>query len=739
MKKLFFFILVLWWGLKDGAAQSDLCSGATPISVNSSCVTTAYSVGAAFGTEAATPSCTGTSIRDGYFSFVATSTITTVTATTNRNLAIVVYSNSCPAAGAEVACANDFGSGFTETTTFTTVPGTTYYIRLIRTQGTAANAMTGNICVYSPVTTTTCSATFFDSGGSGGNYGNDENSIWIYCPSTPGQCITANFTSFSMETGLDYLYVYEGNNLDGNFLGAYTGTSSPGSFSASTLTSNGCLTFQFISDGSITSSGWQANISCGTCNAPTNYFVSCGTTFYDSGGSGGDYSTYETQMYTYCPATPGQCISAEFQVFETENGIDELYIFDGNSLSSPLIGAYSGTSSPGTIIGSSTNSSGCLTFLWFSDGSIEYAGWQVAITCETCGTTPALPSSDCGGGTTVCNSSSFTGNSSGYGTQELPNNNTIDGCLTDENQSSWYLFQVQTAGTFAFTIAPANGTDDYDFALWGPYTTTTCPPNTSPVRCSFSGVNGNTGLLAGAGDNSEGIVGDSYVNPITANVGEIYILLIDNFSSTTSPFTLTWNMTGGASLDCNVVLPVEMSQFTAYHANSVNIIEWTTLTEVNSHHFTVERSTDGIHFEVLETLPAAGNSNGPIRYQSTDYLPNYPITYYRIKETDANGEEKVFPILAVDLSKGSNTMGEIIPNPNEGLFSLNLQMDASSSVAIEVFDISGKQLSTEHRATVKGENKLDFNATDYAVGVYYVVITAENGNVLGTKKLIISR
>jgi hypothetical protein len=56
-----------------------------------------------------------------------------------------------------------------------------------------------------------------------------------------------------------------------------------------------------------------------------------------------------------------------------------------------------------------------------------------------------------------------------------------------------------------------------------------------------------------------------------------------------------------------------------------------------------------------------------------------------------------------------------------------------------VFDISGKQLSTEHRATVKGENKLDFNATDYAVGVYYVVITAENGNVLGTKKLIISR
>jgi hypothetical protein len=259
------------------------------------------------------------------------------------------------------------------------------------------------------------------------------------------------------------------------------------------------------------------------------------------------------------------------------------------------------------------------------------------------------------------------------------------------------------------------------------------------VLCSFSVVNGNTGLQAGAGDNSEGIGGDSYVNPITGNVGEIYILLVDNYSSTTSPFTLTWNMTGGASLDCNVVLPVEMSQFTAYHANSVNIIEWTTLTEVNSHHFTVERSTDGIHFEVLETLPAAGNSNGPIRYQSTDYLLNYPITYYRIKETDANGEEKLFPILAVDLSKGSNTMGEIIPNPNEGLFSLNLQMDASSSVAIEVFDISGKQLSTEHRATVKGENKLDFNAMNFAVGVYYVVITAENGNVLGTKKLIISR
>lgn len=70
---------------------------------------------------------------------------------------------------------------------------------------------------------------------------------------------------------------------------------------------------------------------------------------------------------------------------------------------------------------------------------------------------------NCSGATQVCSNSPFSGNSSGFSTQEL--NACNQGCLTVEHQSSWYVIQIQTSGTLNMTIAPGVGVD-YDYALW---------------------------------------------------------------------------------------------------------------------------------------------------------------------------------------------------------------------------------------------------------------------------------
>ena len=45
----------------------------------------------------------------------------------------------------------------------------------------------------------TCSGTYYDNGGAGGNYGANINAIYrTFCPSTAGMCMRATFTSFSM-------------------------------------------------------------------------------------------------------------------------------------------------------------------------------------------------------------------------------------------------------------------------------------------------------------------------------------------------------------------------------------------------------------------------------------------------------------------------------------------------------------------------------------------------------------
>jgi gliding motility-associated-like protein len=113
-----------------------------------------------------------------------------------------------------------------------------------------------------------CSGNFYDSGGSGGSYGNSQTFVYTFCPSTPGADMVINFTSFSLENSYDFLYVYDGNSVASPSLGAYTGTTGPGLVTASPSNPTGCITFRFTSDGSVTSTGWAATVSCSTPCSP---------------------------------------------------------------------------------------------------------------------------------------------------------------------------------------------------------------------------------------------------------------------------------------------------------------------------------------------------------------------------------------------------------------------------------------------------------------------------------------
>jgi len=120
---------------------------------------------------------------------------------------------------------------------------------------------------------TTCSGTFFDSGGASGNYSNNESFTFTICPESAGQQIQLNFTEFSTQTNLDVLTVYNGPDDTFDLFDEFSGqdvTDGPGMIVAS-LTAidpggvanpDGCLTFVFVTNTSANTSGWLAEISC---------------------------------------------------------------------------------------------------------------------------------------------------------------------------------------------------------------------------------------------------------------------------------------------------------------------------------------------------------------------------------------------------------------------------------------------------------------------------------------------
>lgn len=349
-----------------------------------------------------------------------------------------------------------------------------------------SQACAGNISIPASGSCTTCSANFFDTGGSGGNYSNGENRTYTICPGTAGQAVRAVFSAFATEGCCDFLTIYNGSSTSSPIIGTYSGTTSPGTITATNP--SGCLTFRFTSDGSVNAAGWNAAISCvalTTTSCPANISMpasglcfGCSSNFYDSGGAGGNYGNNQNRTVTFCPATVGQNVQLAFTSFGTESCCDFLRIYDGGNVNATLIGTYSGTNSPGTVV--ATNASGCLTVNFTSDGSVADIGWAAAVSCVTpltpgtCGSVVNMPN------TGFCNTCSTTfydggGASANYG----------------NNEAKEYTFCPSTAGQVVqlnFTSFSTEGCCDFLTIYNGNSTA-------APIIGTFSGT-GSPGTIA---------------------------------------------------------------------------------------------------------------------------------------------------------------------------------------------------------------------------------------------------
>ena len=152
----------------------------------------------------------------------------------------------------------------------------------------------------------------------------------------------------------------------------------------------------------------------------------CEGVFKDSGGSDWNYNHYEDWTYTIAPiGSTG--VTLTFSSFNIEANYDYLRIYNGPTTASPLIGTYTGTTSPGTV----TASSGVMTLRFTSDNATYAAGWAATWTCV------AAPS---------CTIASTVNTISGFKTDDFTANFTDNACtgtatrfyqVQDYNQTDW--------------------------------------------------------------------------------------------------------------------------------------------------------------------------------------------------------------------------------------------------------------------------------------------------------------
>lgn len=118
-------------------------------------------------------------------------------------------------------------------------------------------------------------------------------------------------------------------------------------------------------------------------------------------------------------------------------------------------------------------------------------------------------------------------------------------------------------------------------------------------------------------------------------------------------------------------LPVELLSFDASSsANNKEVnLRWETASEENNDYFSLEKSMDGREWKTFAEVSGAGNSIESLSYSYTDHKPYAGTSYYRLKQTDYDGQYEYSDIETVN-RLGLKQGLKIYPNPTSGILNL---------------------------------------------------------------------
>ena len=141
-----------------------------------------------------------------------------------------------------------------------------------------------------------------------------------------------------------------------------------------------------------------------------------------------------------------------------------------------------------------------------------------------------------------------------------------------------------------------------------------------------------------------------------------------------------------------LLLPIELTSFTATCKGHSSLVEWTTATENNNDHFELERSYDAINFEKIARVAGAGNSLEPINYAYNDYGVSNGNIYYRLVQVDYDGTRTASEIIAVACNDKADGNPDVMayPNPFSGELTLVLDNFENRPANIEIYDMLGR-------------------------------------------------
>ncbi len=187
-------------------------------------------------------------------------------------------------------------------------------------------------------------------------------------------------------------------------------------------------------------------------------------------------------------------------------------------------------------------------------------------------------------------------------------------------------------------------------------------------------------------------------------------------------------------------LPVKYSSFTAVSSDKSVTLNWVTESEINSHHFEVERSFDGVNFKaiglVLDGITVGNTGKSYIYKDNSAALLDANVVYYRLKQVDNDGRYSYTNTLVVKFQSVQGVSMQVSPNPVVENLTVRFAADKSAIALVQIINMNGQVVLSQRVTVSKGNNAIQVQDIKKLAPGMYVAQLMVDGSSIATQKII---
>lgn len=201
-----------------------------------------------------------------------------------------------------------------------------------------------------------------------------------------------------------------------------------------------------------------------------------------------------------------------------------------------------------------------------------------------------------------------------------------------------------------------------------------------------------------------------------------------------------WNETNPPYLEITyqyVVVPVELTSFTAKAKGAEVELRWTTSTETNNQGFDVEKMNEHGVFESIGFVPGFGTTTEIKSYSFVDSKVSTGTQSYRLKQIDYDGTSSYSDVIETELiNPTSFALEQNYPNPFNPSTTIKFSIPVETEVHLNVYNALGQEVAEIINSRLKeGYHEVNFEATNLTSGIYFYRLEADK--FVDVKKMII--